>query len=442
MRPVVEKWIKEFILIAILYAILLAPFIATLKFSQFHGDENAWLYCSKYFKLFFIDRDFHSNEWQDYYAIDQLPVGKYLVGLALVIGGHGNAIEKLRHLGPWGFLESGPWHTVNPYISSVELVEALYVVRLAMALFGGFTCFLVYWICKKIFDRKTGIFASLLLAYNPLMLFCSRKAMPDAPLLFFLTANVLIMIFFYDAIRQRKTLKTLVFAIILGINAALAMGTKFNGVLAAIIFASFCILIFSLKVYEYKRMPDILPGLAVNKSRVSKEMKTIGWSLCLSGIVALSLFILINPYLYGNPVHGMVTMIKHRMTTVHSEQEVSGLSLTTADQKVFFVIAMTLLPGKGVLLGNIFKIPIDLMLFVSGLILLLDTERKHLLKYRTVSPRSIILLWILITFAGTIAWIPMDWGRYYLPLVPCIVTMSGYILGRALSRSFQLIGLR
>ena len=155
------------------------PFVWKLEFYDCYGDENYWLRSTEHFKLFFIDKDLHNSQWKE---CTNAPFGKYILGLTLTIAGHGDRIDELSRMKRWNFRKGYSWNLAHGRVPPKEI---LYIARLTMALFGSLTCMLIYWIGRMIFCVKAGIIASLLLAYNPLMWFCSRRAMTDAPLLFF-----------------------------------------------------------------------------------------------------------------------------------------------------------------------------------------------------------------------------------------------------------------
>ena len=228
--------------------ILLIPFINKIDAHPIHGDEIGWLLSTKFFTLFFIDHDISNEQWKKAFSYDQPPVGRYIIGFALTIAGYGNNLKELDNL-TWDYTKSEDW---NKKYGTMPSDDILYVGRLTMALFGSFTCFLIYWIGKKIFEPRVGIIASLLLAFNPGILLWSPRVMTDALLLFFLTANLSLLIIFYKNFLKRNYKKTLFFAIAIGINTFLAAGTKLNGSLAGLIFTGFCIFILLIRILQQK----------------------------------------------------------------------------------------------------------------------------------------------------------------------------------------------
>jgi hypothetical protein len=410
--------------------------VRKLDLHRFHGDENYWLCSSKNFKLFFIDRDFNNEEWS---TCKIEPVGKYIIGLALSIAGYGERIEELSKMKPWDHLKDYTWNVAHRRMPPSELLS---VARFTMALLGSLTCMMIYWIGRTIFSMKAGIVASLLLAYNPLMLLCCRRAMTDAPLLFFLTTNTILVIYFYRSLVKQRLLRTLIVTTLIGTNCALATGTKLNGGLAGIIFTLFCIYLVLIKsgFYTFSKKNFYTRIIQLSNDR---EIKLILTSLLISGITTIAVFISMNPCLYRQPVDGTLQMIDYRTAHIRYQQTHWETTLDSLAKKKFnFVTIRTLFPKNYVILGTIFKVPIDCGLFLIGLVILLYTEVKYIYNNSKPSLKSIIILWTAVTFTGITIWIPLDWERYYLPIIPCIVIIEGYCIAKIFDTFVLLIRQR
>jgi hypothetical protein len=422
--------LKDITVVIIILPIVLVPFVSKLQFHGYHGDESYWVRSAKAFKLFFIDKDVHNRQWKRF-RIE--PVGKYIIGLTLYITGYGDRIDDLSKMERWHWGKDYKWNVKHGRVPPKKI---LYVARLTMALFGSFTCLLIYWIGKMLWGIKAGIISSLLLAYNPLMFIYSRRVMTDAPLLFFLTANVILVIYFYQSLLKQKVLKTFVFAILIGVNSALATGTKLNGGLAGLVFVGFCIFLVLVKGAHYGFSKDSLRR-SITKFQIDRDITTVLTSLLISGVISLLVFVGINPTLYPKPLKGSLNMVKFRMSEVSHQEKYAGqknyeVLKYSLSKKIDFTVRRTLFPGKMnyATLAKIFKIPIDFTLFILGLTMLLYYEFKYLLANSKPSFNSIIILWTIITIIGIIVWIPFDWPRYYLPVIPCTVIIIGYCINK------------
>lgn len=431
--------LKNITVVIIILPIILMSFVRNLESQWFHGDESYWLRSTKAFKLLFIDKDFHNKEWE---RLRIEPVGKYLIGFTLYIAGYGDEIDKLSKMRRWNWGKDYKWNVNH---GSVPPKELLYSARLTMALFGSFTCLLIYWIGRILWGFKAGIISSLLLAYNPLMLVCSRHAMTDAPLIFFLTVNIILLIYFYRSLLNQKFYKTFVFGILIGANSALAAGTKLNGGLAGLVFIGFYIFVILVKGVHYAFLKGSLDK-SISNFLTGRQIKATLISLIVSGVVAIIVFVGINPSLYSKPLEGSFNMIEFRTSEIghqqrHADKKKYAVLKDSFSKKIDFTVRRTLLSGERnyVILGNIFKIPIDFALFIIGLTMLLYGEFKYLLANSKPSFDSIIILWTFITFIGIMVWIPFDWPRYYLPLIPCIVIITGYCINKIIDKCCLLL---
>ncbi len=432
--------LKQTVIYAGIFCILLMPFLKGIRSKYLHGDEVFWLNSSIYFKLLFIDKDIGDSRWKAVRAYDQPPVGKYIIGLILYIAGYGDKIDTLGKVGKWHFHKNYNWNMNYAVkgLKEIPLKEILYVVRLTLAIIGSFACLLLYWIGKKLFGIKAGLIAAFLLAYNPIMLSWSTRVMTDGLLLFFLISNVALIVVFYSSFLERKLLKTFIFAGMIGVNIALAAGTKLNGGLAAAVFFIFCMLIVIIKTMQLKFHEAISDyNNNIDKVKIYKEIKVVLISLLIAVTIVVSIFVAMNPYLYNHPLKGIIFMIRHRMQESHSQQRYYYMSaITSLREKFYFIAGINLFPvgSKFFILkwGRLLILPV-------GLIKLLCSEVKYYLRGRKLSVRSIIFIWFFISFIGIIFWIPMGWGRYYLPLVPCEAMILGYIIDKIIGKCWRMV---
>jgi hypothetical protein len=428
--------LKEIAIVLILSIIILFPFLYNLESRSFHGDENLWLRATTYFKLFFINKDIHNKHWRAWPAIDQPPIGKYVIGFSLLLAGYRSRLDEVALMEKWAFSKDYNWNVLHGRMPPKEI---LLVGRYTMAIIGSLACLLLYCLGRMTFNIGVGAIAAILLAFNPLMLRFSQRVMTDAPLIFFLIANTLLIMFFYNFILKHKSRKSLLISGLIGLTIALATGTKLNGGITGIVFLAFCFYLIIIKVWQYKSSTDIpLSVLAIlNKDY---QVKIILISLLISISTSIFVFVALNPFLYHKPIKGSLDMIKSRAESVKVQQkEAPRSAITSIGQKFYFVIRRTLLPGTYGTLNAILKIPIDFILFLVGLFILIYKEGRNLLNYRRPSNGSILIFWTIITFILIMAWIPLDWNRYYLPIVPCITMVTGYAIEKVSSSCWVIL---
>jgi len=409
----IYKSIFKLLIIIILFFFVSMPIITNLELQSFHIDENYWIYFGKVFKPLFIDKGIHNLEIQNY---RDPPLIKYLFGfIAYSISGK-DGFERLMAK-PW-------WNDSKDADADMDKIkrppkEVLYFSRLAIALFGIFTCLLIYLIGKTVFGVLTGTASALILAYNPLMLTSGRRAMSDMPSVFFMAASIVVIIIFYRHLMAHRFVKVLIYSLLIGFCIAFAAGTKLSGGLSMIIFALFCV------------AAGIIESI---QNGFSQRFKIILTSLLISAAVSFSLFVAINPALYNNPIRRVAGIIEaNAQMSSYQQQFFSSNALISFKDKFISVFRKVLLPPNYVTLGNIFKIPLDLMFFVFGFLMLIYNEITGYRKNRVLSDRFIIITWVVVVFCGIIYWIPLDWDRYYLSLIPCIAIIIGYCLGEIIN---------
>ncbi|MEI7751065.1 MAG: phospholipid carrier-dependent glycosyltransferase, partial [Candidatus Omnitrophota bacterium] len=309
-----SKSIIAFLMGAILFSASLVYYSGKIKPEVTHPDEAVRVRMSVYFKLFFINRDFDSPQWQKVEIRLGPPVSAYITGLALWLGGQQDKIGKMGMENPWNFKEKFAWNLANIKLPSRE---ELYIVKFAMAVFVSLSVLILYWIGLKCFGMVTAICSSLFFACHPLMLACATNATLDAPLIFLITLSILLMLFFYQALSERKFASSVLFAAGIGLNAGIAAGTKIQGAITGVIFMVFCFcIIFSEAIKYFKNWASVDPG----KAFCSKKIQIILVSMMLFSVTAAVCFIAPNPYLYHRPIEGLRRMVEGRVKQITTQK--------------------------------------------------------------------------------------------------------------------------
>ncbi|MFC1754819.1 ArnT family glycosyltransferase [Thermoproteota archaeon] len=437
------------------------PFLKDLLSEEVHIDEDYWIISAKFFTLLFQEKETRNLKWHSIPAYDQPPIGKYIFGSALSIAGNIDTLDdyincrmltvdspifdiyrsasmvadtRVASKGTPPRIEGRivTKDQATKYINSKAQAtqNILYVARVTAVLFGIGSCLLVFWIGWIVFNIRAGVVSALLLAYNPLMLVCGRRALTDTMLVFFVLASILVMIHLYSSILRQKIIRVFGLTAALGLAIALSAGTKLNGCLVVVIFTLFCIAFTLVKIKFYSTRNLEPPAILQNLDN-DLTIKLAFISLCVAGLVALSIFIFTNPSLYYEPREGMLVMLKSRINTViYQQREFGSSAIRSIGEKIYFVVSRTLFPKHFAMFGRITKLPIDFILFIVGLFMLCRDELCNIFKNQTLSNNCIIILWVFVMFIGTIIWIPLDWERYYLPVVPCIAIVSGYSISK------------
>jgi dolichyl-phosphate-mannose--protein O-mannosyl transferase len=176
----------------LLIIILIGPFYRGIDNQQFHADESVWYYFgARYFSIFFLHKDWNHPVWSKEEAFDQPQIGRYLIGFRLWLHGGEPLIRQIIKAPLYSFSHSRMWNSQNGRIPSAAMLRP---GRTMMASFGLAGCLMIYCIGHYLIAPEAGLIAGLLLGLNPLMRMCSRRAMTDAPLLFFMAMMVLLML--------------------------------------------------------------------------------------------------------------------------------------------------------------------------------------------------------------------------------------------------------
>jgi len=447
---------------ALLLVFILAPlFFKDIETTQFHGDESWWTHCgAEYFNLFFLERDFDNNKWHSYMGMDQPQIGRYFIGISLWGTGGIPLLEKAYKQPIYNFAESKQW---NEDHGTVTPMEILLPVRLMMAAFGLCGCLLIYYIGSRAFSPEVGFLSGLLLGFNPLLLLYSRRAMTDAPLFFFMTAVVALLPALLHCYRWNRRAALYGICCLVGILSGVAAGVKLNGGIIGLIFASWMVLL-AWEVFldgtghgVKRNHPQNVDQNAAsntdellrktcsaysNKGDKTGQLFNILVMALLAGTTAVSTFYIASPNMYGAPISGALKMLDHRMRVVSDQQDnSSGRAIRTFPEKIKQTYTRLFNPSSNYSAVKFpKKIPVELFFFTIGCIGLCISEYQYVRDNRHFSFRAYVGLWVLLLFSGIITWIPLDWGRYYLPMFPAQVIMVAFGVTTSCSWLCHVIG--
>jgi len=385
--------------LVVLLALLITPVWAFRGMMDvpFHADESVYIYMARYFDLYFLKRDFSNPEWDAkvVWSVTQPPVTKYLIGLALFATGHD--FSKLHHHWDWGLDEKANFERGN-----VPSASALLVSRSLMT--SLFTLSIV--LCAAIGYRLSGFVGAFVagpvFATSGLALQYLRRATADAPLVFFGLLAVVSGMRLLDCLassRAKASRWTYTWAALTGLWLALAGGSKPSGsALIPMVLLAPAIAWLLVK----SRGTGFVPG-----SRLLAL-----YTILL--LVTVAAFVIPNPMLYENPFEGTQALIAHRREAAEVQQQ-------EAPEQ-----ALTTVAGRArALLDRVFH-PVGLVVFVVGLGLVAWQE-FHQWRRVGVTGRTAVLLWVGGTLAFTALFTPMNWGRYFVLLVPCQAVILGYL---------------
>ncbi len=422
-----KKLLTEKKLLTLVILIILAltlAYLAGLAGVPFHPDESTQLYMSSDFDtLFFRPADLfwsaarEQDARQKYRELDA-PLARYLIGVGRTIAG----LPALPVDWDW----SKSWEA-NQTAGALPDARLLLVSRLSVALLFPFSLFFIFKSGRAIGGSPMGWAALLLLASNALVLLHTRRAMAEGGLIFTIT------LFLWMLTRPVKP------AWLIAVAAALVFCSKQSaGVLVLI----------GLVFVLWKDVQQKHTGqkLIIN--------------LALYGLVFVAVTVLLNPFLWSNPVQASLAALRARQELLHNQVAALGnvrpdLVLESFPQRLLGLVVQLFInqPAVGDI-GNYivqtqsaevayFSSPFNQFLrgFIGGGVLLILSISGFILAaaraIKSAGPSQMLtllfLLSTLLIFITLIWFLPIPWQRYYLPLVPFTCIWTAYFLSMAIS---------
>lgn len=293
---------------------------------------------------------------------------------------------------------------LTPESSSLE--QRIFVARRATVFFALGSFCVLFWLCTQTKDWLWGVLAVTLVGSNILLKESLVTAMGDGPLIFFSLLYVWCAAQLFATTSSRR-LRRVMFCCA-ALSAGLATATKLNGV---------------INVFHFWLMAFIF-----FRHDLARALRYVGLFI---GGVFLTFFIL-NPFIWTNPIQNLAVMIVTRQVAIERQQVLYPGALTTVGDRLATTYARTLAPqGLYANLANLpAALPLGLLLFLSGVFLLGKEVRSP-----TGSPQLTVFWgWILGWLVVTSVLIPLDWDRYYLPVVISISCIQSYALADLLPK--------
>ena len=417
--------------------IIVFPFIHNVPLTPFHPDENYWILESKYYKLLIFDkqplwkfsRDPNSDRWILMTLCDQPCVAKIIFITVSNIFCYDMGMINLSR---WYFTRDVQY---NMSRNTVPHKNVLHFYRYIVSSFAILGCIIVFFIGMKVSHVCTGILAAVSMAYSPLMILCSTRAMADGILIFFLVLSVYAMIIFLTYLLKDRYDTALLSSFMVGIAGGLATGTKLNGGISIITFMALCSVLFVIGLGRVLKNK----GYMFKNIFRDRSMRIIVLAMFLAAITAFSVFILVDPFLHDMPIQKSMIMIDSRIEAIQYQRATFGATLNNFMErivyvwKIFFSESGTYAPFK-----NRFHIPTFFILFLAGISLMVNDEFRYMAKNGRCSFRLLILIWFFTTLAVLLCALSIGWDRYVLPLLPPLSLLFGYSIEGLLRRVLKM----
>jgi 4-amino-4-deoxy-L-arabinose transferase-like glycosyltransferase len=415
---------KHLTLVILIILALTLAYLAGLAGVPFHPDESTQLFMSSDLNTLFsrpADLFWSTANEQDarqiYRELDA-PLARCLIGV-------GRTIASLPAL-PVDWDWSKSWEE-NQTAGALPDARLLLVGRLSVALLFPFSLFFIFNCGRAIGGSTMGWAAMLLLASNALVLLHTRRAMAEGGLIFTIT------LFLWMLTRPVKP------SWLIAIAAALVFCSKQSaGVLVLVGIASV--------LWKGVQQKQTAQKLLIN--------------LTLYGLVFVAVTVLLNPFLWSNPIQASLAALHARQELLHNQVTALGSVrpdqvLESFPQRLFGLIAQLFINQPAVAdIGNYivqtqsadvayFSSPFNQLLrgFIGGgVLLILSLSGFILATARSIKSNGpsqmltlLFLLSTLLIFITLIWFLPIPWQRYYLPLVPFSCIWTAYFLSNIIS---------
>lgn len=270
-----QHWLFLLLLISIS-----AFYLSGVPGVPFHPDESTYLFMSEDFERILSNPQ--SLVWEKTenlspemrYRLIDAPLARYLIGFSRAL------VTAPAPKADWDW--SASWQE-NQFSGAYPEDGAMLAGRLASALLFPFCLVLLYLIGLKLSGRTAGIFAVIFFSLNPLVLLHTRRAMAEGILIFAL------LLALYSFLNADK------FPFLAGLAVALAVNAKHS---AALLLPVGMLAVSWFSAAKPKRGVQI----AGNLFRFS-----IGFAV---------LMLLLNPFLWGDPVNAAKAVLEQRQALI------------------------------------------------------------------------------------------------------------------------------
>lgn len=190
--------------------------------------------------------------WLEFVAFDLVPLPKYLINLSLRAAG----IPRPGRTSALAWYNNTHTTWGPPYV--------LTVARLPSILAASLGCVAIFLLGVLVKDELTGWVAALLLAVNPLYRLHAHRAMSEAPCEAFMLLSLAVGLWAWRAILTRPSAARGLSALIgAGLLAGLSVLAKYNGILALLCLAAWCLLAVGLSGIAPERKLILALGTAM-----------------------------------------------------------------------------------------------------------------------------------------------------------------------------------
>ena len=395
-----KKRIISILEYALVFCLVLFVFLNNAHEVSFHPDESQWIATSVCFDAL-LAGDFGSDVWElSYWTLTQPPGTRYVIGLGRLAGGiPASAVNTA-----WDFFVDD---RENAEAGALPSDELLMWSRLPMKILTSLSILIGFNILRNIGGRIPGYIWITLCLWSEYFLLHLRRAMSEAPLLFFIALILLAAFRILKFARREHSVqqetgdplppsrRLYVYFAALGVLIGLAATMKLNGFTAIATGALLAVLV----IYRYKQ----------SKTKKFRSILILIWIIV---ILAEVVFIAANPFLWKDPFTWQSALYSQRFYEMNQQKleyvdaVIQGFSnrIRIVGGAVFNQYAALQFFG-----ATWFNLAFTL----AGLAYIM-TQWVNFVRGRSYKPAAIVIPIVALATAGPSLLTPLDWDRYYL----------------------------
>ena len=353
----------------------------------FEADEADYVATSRYFGYLFLQGDVARKEWgSNHWTRTQPPLTRYIVGAWLSARGYD--LEKLNQ----PYVSTASSFEVNRQKGRVPTDDVLASARQPMVLLGAGAIALLFLLGATLGGTATGLVTAVLSLSSPFVRYTLVHVWAEAPLALFLVLSALLA-----AVGLKRVLAgggVFAWGIALGVALGLASATKLTGLVGLV----------------------VLPGAAtlaavwlLRAGRPDAARRIIGWAT-VSCVVAVALFVAVNPYLWRGPVAGLVGMLEERRDEMAFQQEQwPEYAVLAWSERPWLTVSGSLQVGP--LAETPAAAPVNLPFLVVGIV----GTAMLLRQAGPISPVGMLVAWMLGYVVAILVGLGLTYPRYFMP---------------------------
>jgi hypothetical protein len=297
-----NRWrFEQVVLPAILLVVGLGVFWHAAHHVSYHADEGDYIYTSRYFDYFVVQRDLNNEAWGDnLWTHTQPMLTRYVVGGWLWVRGHN--LSTMPQPGS----DVPQWLIVEARVPSVILAASCLV--------------LLYWIGYLVAGSVAGVTAAILVLATPIARDHMARVIPEPSLVFFVLLSLWLAM-----VGMRRSCRGAI-PLGWGVAAGVALGLAFQSKLTAV-----------FSIGSFAAWALIVGGTVFWRSRLALRprvreacQRAGGWLLAI--VIALAVFVMTNPHLYPSPLRHTLHKPRHNRcnTYLQSWWQIYGQLLSRA----------------------------------------------------------------------------------------------------------------